>query len=116
MFRKMPKARQRSKFGKKPRAMLKYKARNRPNAKSRTGPRLERDLSLGRGIRRCIRLGGGRSFKRDLSIRILSLGRGPSLRKCPSKSSLGRGLKLTTCVILQKEACVKSRFKLSLTM
>ena len=38
-------ARQRSRFGKKPKAMLRYKSRNMPNAKSRRGPRLRRNLT-----------------------------------------------------------------------
>ena len=60
------------------------------------GPRPGRDLSIGRGLRTDIQLGRGRSFERDLSIRVLRIGRGPSLRKCPRKSSLGKGLILTT--------------------
>ena len=76
--------------------MLRYKSRNLPNAKIRRGPRLRRNLSIGRGLKRGIQLDRGRSFKRDLSIRVLSLGRGPSLKKCPRKSSLGKGLILTT--------------------
>ena len=100
--------------------MLRYKSRNMPNAKSRRGPRVRRNHSIGRGIRRGMRLGRGRSFKRDLSISVLSLGRGPSLRKCTSKSSLGRGQILMTYNSndwynsKKEEACVKSRLRLTM--
>ena len=36
-----------------------------------------------------IHLGRGQSFKRDISIRVLSLGRGPSLVICPNIKTPG---------------------------
>ena len=73
------------------------------------GPRLRRNLSIGRGLRRGIRLGRGRRFKRYLSIRVLSLGRGPSLRKMSKEIKSGKrtntnDLIVTTGVILKKRS------------
>ena len=53
--------------------------------------RLRRHLSLGRGVREVIQLGRGPMFRRDLDIRVLSLGRGPILVNCPGKSRLSDG-------------------------
>ena len=70
-------------------AVMKCKSKRKPTSGlcSRS-PRLRRHPSLGRGVREVIQLGRGPMFRRDLNIRVLSLGRGPILVKWPGKSSL----------------------------
>ena len=73
-------------------AVLKCKSKRKPTSGLRSrSPRLRRHLSLGRGVREVIQLGRGPMFRRDLNIRVLSLGRGPILVKWPGKSRLSNG-------------------------
>ena len=83
--RKMHKAGKIPKLLKRHKAMMRYKSKRRSTVKwrfmSRRCHRLEMDLCASGGVKKWIKTRINQHFKEDQRIRVLSLGRGPVLRK-----------------------------------
>ena len=97
--RKMHTAGRIRKLLKRHKAMMRYKSKKkRPTVKwkfmSRRCHRLEMDLCASRGVKKWIKTRINQHFKKDQCIRVLSLGRGPVLRKWPGKPRLQSGSRL----------------------
>ena len=80
---------------KRHKAMMRYKSKRRPTVKwkflSRRCHRLQMDLCASGGVKKWIKTRINQHFKKDQCIRVLSLGRGPVLRKRPDKPRLQSG-------------------------
>ena len=72
--------------------MMRYKSKKRPTVKWRFMSRmchlLEMDLCASGGVKKWIKTSINQHLKKDHHIRVLSLGRGPVLRKWPVKPRL----------------------------
>ena len=74
---------------KRQKATMRYKSKKKPTVNWRFVSRrchwLEMDLCASGGVKKWIKTRINQHFKKDQYIRVLSLGRGPGLRKWPDK-------------------------------
>ena len=94
-----------SKRAYKPRKFERGLQRRRHKAKKKNNVIVKKILTAKwgkiRDMQKGVQLGRGQQFKRDLGIRVLSLGRGPILGKHPGKSRLQICIRFTNCTTLQ---------------